>query len=98
MSYRFGPLLLSGDVLYGSGTRRTSDAVLNGSKLPAHFTLDLAAVYRLKLIENHPLDLRLDVTNLFDRRYALSDGTGLAGGTPQWGTRRGVFIGVEQGF
>ena len=98
LSYRFGPLLMSGDVLYGSGTRRASDAVPNGAKLPAHLTIDLAAVYRLKLIENHPLDLRLDITNVFNRRYALSDGTGLAGGAPVWGARRGVFVGVEQGF
>ena len=68
------------------------------AKLSAHLTLDLAAVYRLKLIENHPLDLRLDITNLLNRRYALNDGTGLAGGAPEWGARRGVFVGVEQGF
>lgn len=99
MSYRFGHLLVSGDLLYGSGTRRTAVAANpNGARLPGHAMVDLAAVYHLKLLEDHPLDLRFDVTNLFDRRYALSDGTGLAGGAPQWAERRGVFVGIEQGF
>ena len=99
MSYRFGHLLVSGDLLYGSGTRRTaSGGTPNGSRLPAYAAVDLAAVYRLRLFEDRPLDLRLDVNNLFDRRYALADGTGLGEGAPQWGARRGVFVGIEQGF
>lgn len=99
LSYRFGHLLLSGDLLYGSGARRTAPGGdPNAARLPAYATLDFAAVYRLVLSDRHPLDLRLDVTNLLDRRYALSDGTGLAGGAPQWGERRGLFVGLEQGF
>ncbi|MEO6435382.1 MAG: TonB-dependent receptor [Tepidisphaeraceae bacterium] len=99
MSYRFGHLLLSGDMLYGSGTRRTAfGGRPNGALLPAYATVDLAAVYHLTPSENHPLDLRLDINNLFDRSYQLSDGTGLVGGAPQWGSRRGVFVGIEQGF
>lgn len=99
MSYRLGHLLVSGDLLYGSGTRRTPiGGDTNGAHLPAYATIDLAAVYHLALFEDHPLDLRLDVNNLFDRRYALSDGTGLAGGASQWGGRRGIFVGVEQSF
>lgn len=98
-SRRFGPLLLSADVLYGSGSPRTAiGGGINAARLSAHATLDLAAVYRLRLIEDHPIDVRLDVTNLSDRRYALNDGTRLAGGAPQWAAGRGVFIGIEQGF
>lgn len=99
MSYRLGHLLVSGDLLYGSGARRTAiGGDPNGAHLPAYATVDLAAVYHVTLFEDHPLDVRLDVNNLFDRRHALSDGTGLAGGAPQWGGRRGVFIGIEQAF
>ena len=98
-SRRFGPLLLSADLLYGSGSPRTATGLrVNAARLPAHSTLDLAAVYRLKLSEDRPLDLRLDVTNITDRRYALSDGTRLAGGTRQWTPGRGIFVGLEQGF
>lgn len=99
MSYRFGHLLVSGDMLYGSGTRRTAiGGDPNGAQLPAYATVDLAAVYHLTLFEDHPIDLRLDINNVFDSRYQLSDGTGLAGGAAQWGGRRGVFVGIEQGF
>lgn len=99
LSYRLGRLLLSGDVLFGSGMRRTTNGgTPNDAHLPAYATVDLAVVYHLTLIAGLPLDLRLDMTNLLDRRYALSDGTGLAGGAPQWGERRGIFVGLEQKF
>ncbi len=99
LSYRFAHLLLSGDLLYGSGARRTAlGGNPNGGRLPAYATLDFAAVYRLAFSDRHPLDLRLDINNLLDRRYVLADGTGLVGGGPQWGERRGVFVGLEQGF
>jgi outer membrane cobalamin receptor len=98
-SRRFGPLLLSAALTYGSGVRRTAaGGSPNGAHLPANITLNLAAVYRLKLIEDHPLDLRVDVLNAGDRRYAYGDGSGLAHGAPMWSSRRGIFVGIEQGF
>lgn len=99
LSYRLGHLLLSTDLVVGSGTRRTAPGgPVNGARLPAYATVDLAVVYRLTLVEDHPLDLRLDVNNLFDARYALRDGTALGGGAAQWGERRGIFVGLEQAF
>jgi outer membrane cobalamin receptor len=98
-SYRLGRLRLSGDILYGSGTRRTAPGGSpNGARLPAHAQVDLAAVYHATGLWRRPADLRLDVTNLLDRRYALCDGTALGGGAPEWGPRRGVFVGIEQSF
>jgi hypothetical protein len=98
-SRRFGPLLLSADLLYGSGAPRTAPGdAIDGARLPAHATFDLAAVYRLKLIDGRPTDLRFDITNVGDRRYAFNDGTSLAGGAPQWAVGRGLFVGIEQGF
>ena len=98
-SRRFGPLLLSTDLLYGSGSPRTSrGGSINGARLPAHLTMDLAAVYHLKLIDAGATDLRLDVKNATDHHYPLRDGTGLAAGAPQWATGRGIFVGIEQGF
>ena len=54
----------------------------------------ITAVYR----HGHGLDLRLDLINLFDARYRLRDGTGLVAGPVAYGARRGLFVGVEQGF
>lgn len=99
LSYRVGHLLLSTDLLFGSGTRRTlPGGPVNGARLPAYATVDVAAVYHVTLSRNHPLDLRLDVNNLFDARYALRDGTALGGGAAQWSERRGLFVGLEQAF
>lgn len=98
-SYRLGPLKLSGDFTYGSGYRRTPPgAAPNSSHLPGHMQVDVAAVYRLKGLRDRPLDLRLDVMNLFDRRYEIRDGDGVGALLPQWGPRRGFFVGLEQAF
>ena len=98
-SYRLGRFRLSGDILYASGTRRTAaGGSPNGARLPAYAQVDLAAVCHATGLGHRPADLRLDITNLFDRRYALRDGTALGGGAPEWGPRRGVFVGIEQSF
>lgn len=98
-SYRWHSVQLSGDLLYGSGMRRTlPDGPPNGASLPDHVQVDLAAVYHTQGLGGRPLDLRLDVINLLDARYRLRDGTSIGGGVPQWGPRRGIFAGLEQSF
>ena len=39
---------------------------------------------------------RLDVVNLFDKVYEIRDGTGVGVGAPQYGARRGIFVGVTR--
>ena len=94
-SYRLGALLLSSDFLYGSGLRRTSPGVAH---LPDHFQLDLAAVYHLDGLGGRPIDIRFDATNLLDAEYQLVEGSGIGAHLPEWGPRRGLFIGLEQSF
>ncbi len=98
-SYKWGPARLSTDLIYGSGLRRTAQGgAPNAAVLPDYVQVNAAMVYRMEGLGGQPLDLRLDAINLLDRRYALRDGSSLGGGVPQWGPRRGVFIGVEQSF
>lgn len=98
-SYRLGPVRLSGDVLYGSGARRTEPGgPPNAATLPGYVQLDVAAVLRLGGLRGRPLDLRLDVLNALDETRRLSDGTALGGGLPRWRPRRGIFVGLEQAF
>jgi outer membrane receptor protein involved in Fe transport len=40
--------------------------------------------------------LRFDVVNLFDTVYELRDGSGIGVFAPQYGPRRGVFLGLTQ--
>lgn len=95
---RFGKLSLGGDLLVSSGAVRTLDVTdPNGARHPAYAVFGLAAVYHAR-IAKRPADLRLDVTNLTNVRYATSDATNLEGGWTRWGRRRAITIGIEQGF
>jgi len=39
---------------------------------------------------------RLDVINLLDREYQIRNGTGVGVGAPQYGPRRGIFVGISK--
>ena len=43
-----------------------------------------------------PTTLRFDVVNLFDKIYEIRDGSGIGVFAPQFGPRRGFFVGVSQ--
>jgi outer membrane receptor protein involved in Fe transport len=43
-----------------------------------------------------PVTVRFDVVNLFDATYEIRDGTGVGVGAPQFGARRGFFVGLSQ--
>lgn len=97
VSYKFGPMHVAADMLYGSGGQRSA-TISNPSPghLPGYVQVDFAAVYRMDGIRDRPLDIRVDLINAFDRRYEIS--TDSSEGIPQWGPRRGIFVGVEQAF
>ncbi|WP_293905225.1 TonB-dependent receptor [Phenylobacterium sp.] len=96
-TYRFGGTRVSTDVIYGSGLRRDG-AVPNGDKLPAYVQVNLGVAHTLDGLPGGPLTLRADVINLFDRQYAIRDGSGIGVGAPQFGPRRGLFAGVSKAF
>ncbi len=43
-----------------------------------------------------PTTLRFDVVNLFDSIYEIRDGSGIGVFAPQYGPRRGFFVGISQ--
>lgn len=99
VAYRWDGFRLSAAFRLGSGLPRTDAITMpNGGHLPAYAQIDVSAVWRIGKFIGKPLDIRVDVVNLFDTRYQLSDGTGLAPGPRSWGPRRGLFFGLEQGF
>jgi outer membrane receptor for Fe3+-dicitrate len=96
-----GTLVPTADFVYGSGLRTNDPAgiVPNGGELPGYFVINAG------LAQNFTgpgalkgLTLRADVLNLFDRKYQLRSGTGVGVGAPQWGQRRGFFLGVTKAF
>jgi outer membrane receptor protein involved in Fe transport len=45
-----------------------------------------------------PMTVRFDVVNLFDDVYQIRSGTGIGVFAPQYGPRRGYFVGVTKKF
>jgi outer membrane receptor protein involved in Fe transport len=44
----------------------------------------------------HGFTARFDVINAFDQKYEIRNGTGVGVGAPQFGPRRGFFLGVSK--
>ncbi|MFI4935797.1 MAG: TonB-dependent receptor [Caulobacterales bacterium] len=98
-SYQWGPLKLATDFIYGSGLRRTPlGAPPNSGHVPGYWQVNLNSTYEFPTGGDKPLSLRFDVINLFDEQYEIRDGTGVGVGAPQWGPRRGFFVGLEKTF
>jgi outer membrane receptor for ferrienterochelin and colicins len=96
-AYRFDTgTRVSGDLIYGSGLRRTTGSIPNGDKLPAYTQVNLGASQEFAAFGG--FTLRADVINVFDKKYAIRDGSGVGVGAPQFGPRRGVFVGVSKTF
>ena len=98
-SYLWQGTRFGGDLIYGSGLRATgADGIPNGIHLPAYAQVNLALSHRFDDAPGGALEVRLDVINAFDADYKIRDGTGVGVGAPQYGARRGVFIGLTKSF
>jgi outer membrane receptor protein involved in Fe transport len=85
---------LSADMIYGSGLRN-GDA--NIGTVPAYTQVNIG-IKREFLLPNDPkpMTIRFDVVNLFDNVYEIRDGSGIGVFAPQFGPRRGFFLGVSK--
>jgi outer membrane receptor protein involved in Fe transport len=93
-SYRWEKTLFTANMIYGSGLRA---GFVNQDHVPAYATFNLGAAHELQLAPgDKPLTVRFDVVNLFDRKYELRDGSGIGVFAPQYGARRGFFVGLSQ--
>ena len=96
-----GTLVPTADFIWASGLR-TDDPngiVPNGGELPSYFVLNAGIAQNLTgpgALKG--VSVRADVLNLFDRVYQIRSGEGVGVGAPQWGQRRGFFVGVTKKF
>jgi outer membrane receptor protein involved in Fe transport len=96
-----GSLVPTMDFIYASGLR-TDDPngiVPNGGALPGYW------VFNAGISQNFDgpgalkgVSIRADVLNLFDNAYQIRSGSGVGVGAPQWGQRRGFFVGISKKF
>jgi outer membrane receptor protein involved in Fe transport len=85
---------LSADVIYGSGLR---DGDANISTVPAYAQVNVGVKREFYLPNDSlPMTVRFDVVNLLDTVYLIRDGTGIGVFAPQFGPRRGFFLGLSK--
>jgi outer membrane receptor protein involved in Fe transport len=94
-SYKWDGILFSADLLYGSGLRRDG-ATPNGDHVPGYTQVNLGVSRAFALGGLDGLTARFDVINAFDEKYEIRDGTGVGVGAPQYGPRRGFFVGLSK--
>lgn len=97
-AYKFdGGTRISGDVIYGSGLRNTPEGgTPNSGHMPGYTQVNLSASQEFAALGG--FTLRADLINVFDEKYEIRDGTGVGVGQPQWGPRRGFFVGISKTF
>jgi outer membrane receptor protein involved in Fe transport len=99
LSYKFGQNQISGDMIYGSGLRRTPDnGAPNSAALSAYTVFNAAVTRTWKTSRTGSVEGRIAILNLFDKSYLLRDGTGVGVGAPQYGPRRGLYVGLSKSF
>ena len=94
-SYLWDGTRFSADMIYGSGLR---SGFVNSSHVPPYTQVNAGISREFKPLEpgGKPFTLRFDVVNVFDTIYELRDGSGIGVFAPQFGPRRGYFVGLSQ--
>jgi outer membrane receptor protein involved in Fe transport len=84
---------ISADMFFGSGLRNGD---FNSSHLPSYYQINAGISHEYRVPWGKPLTLRFDVVNVLDQVYELRDGSGIGVFAPQFGPRRGYFVGLSQ--
>jgi outer membrane receptor for ferrienterochelin and colicin len=99
LTYRFGASRLGGDLVYGSGMRRTPPGTPpNSGTVPSYATLNLSLTHDWKGTPIGTVQGRVAVINVFDKSYLIRDGTGVGVGAPQYGMLRTFLVGLSTTF
>ena len=93
VSYLWDGTRFSTDMIYGSGLR-AGDANIAGEAPYAQFNAGVS--HEFAQFDGKPLTVRFDVVNIFDTIYQIRSGTGIGVFAPQYGPRRGYFVGVTK--
>lgn len=93
-SYLWNGTRFSASMIYGSGLRA---GFANTESLPSYTQVNLGLSHDFYLAgPTKPTTVRFDVVNAFDTIYQIRDGSGIGVFAPQYGPRRGFYIGISQ--
>jgi outer membrane receptor protein involved in Fe transport len=97
-----GKLTPSFDLIYGSGLRAADPdpvrGIPNGGTQQPYVQVNVGISQAIGHDDEESWTLRLDVVNLFDKVYLIHDGSGVGAGQPEYGPRRGFFVGLRKSF
>jgi outer membrane receptor protein involved in Fe transport len=100
VSYRFmNATTVSADMTYGSGLRAGDfpQVAPNDTHATPYVVVNTGIAHDIRWSTDYkPLTVRFDIVNLFDKIYELRTGTGIGEFAPQFGARRGYFMGLSQ--
>ncbi len=93
-SYLWNGTRFSASMIYGSGLR---SGFANTDHVPSYTQVNMGVSHDFNIVApNKPTTVRFDVVNLFDKIYEIRDGSGIGVFAPQFGPRRGFFVGISQ--
>ncbi len=92
-SYLWQGTRYSADLVYGSGLRSGD---FNTDHVAPYATVNIGASHKFDVPDLGKVTARLAVVNLFDTTYLLRDGSGIGVFAPQYGQRRGVYVGLSK--
>jgi outer membrane receptor protein involved in Fe transport len=93
-SYLWNGTRFSASMIYGSGLRSGD---FNTDHVPSYTQVNVGLSHDFNIVApNKPTTVRFDVVNLFDKIYEIRDGSGIGVFAPQFGPRRGFFVGISQ--
>jgi len=95
VTYDWNGWRVGADYLYGSGLRAD---FANTAHLPQYYNINLSVAHKFSVPTLGNVDVRLAAINVTDRVYELRDGSGIGVGAPQFGPRRGLYLGIEETF
>jgi len=95
VSYDWNGTRFGADYLYGSGLRAD---FANSAHLPQYYQVNLSVDHKFSLAAHDDFDVSLAAINVTDRVYELRDGSGIGVGAPQYGPRRGLYLGIHETF
>jgi hypothetical protein len=95
-SYLWRDTRVSADFLLGSGLRSSPANIPNGDHLPYYTQVNFGVNHIFHIPNAGTLTTRFDIINAFDKEYEIRNGTGVGVGAPQFGPRRGFFVGLSK--
>ncbi len=101
VSYLWHDTRFSASMVYGSGLRANlilpdGTDIPNGDHVAPYATANIGISHEIKQPDGKPVTVRFDVINVFDTVYELRNGTGVGVFAPQYGERRGYFVGISK--